>query len=472
MGHINISEPNNIIINQKKLYYILKKYPNIKTTFFDSRNKQLNIQITIPINNNSSIVGKYFVFSTGSINITIPKSLNNVKICIDYIQNLFNKHINDFIIKDNVWKGIHLKYKKYYKQLSKEWVSIRKTCITGSEAQCVLLNTPFFNKTKESYIYEKVYNIKNKKTKYKHTNQDKKYMFSGIMFEPIARELYIRITNSKISNNFKTQAFELGFCQKNKYIGASPDGLIFKYKKLNSSKKMKSLFEKKTEKLDIHYLIYKNINIFEILQKAYNLDYLTKFTYDEYIYLYKKKILVDCHLIEIKCPYKKNTSLSDVPFNLKKYRKDYYCQVQTQLYSTELPYCIFMICYLSIISRNIAIKQKAREKYTGVLVKILDHDESDDYTPTFIYPIDFVDSIYNNEKELKLKIKKRNIKKYQFIYWIMDDYKLIDVDYDKDWFNKKYPRIIEAYNEIKEKSESNKILYDPDDPDDENDYII
>jgi predicted phage-related endonuclease len=98
-----------------------------------------------------------------------------------------------------------------FKQLSQEWIDIRKGKMTASHAQAIGNN----GKGLETYIMEIMAEKYSSAEPDNYTNKD---IERGIELEDYAREMYELETGKKIT--------QVGFIEHNSFSGCSPDGLI------------------------------------------------------------------------------------------------------------------------------------------------------------------------------------------------------------------------------------------------------
>ena len=106
-----------------------------------------------------------------------------------------------------------------HNQYDKSWLVKRKKLVTATDISSVLDSNPF--KTKRELLLEKCYkNVDSKFTN--HNIYNNNAVEWGNKYEEVARNLYEELTNQKV--------FITGLLRhKNiNYIGASPDGLVFK----------------------------------------------------------------------------------------------------------------------------------------------------------------------------------------------------------------------------------------------------
>jgi hypothetical protein len=107
--------------------------------------------------------------------------------------------------------------------------------------------------------------------------------------------------------------------------------------------------------------------------------------------------------------------------------------------------------------------------YGGVLVKIVMEDESEQY----IYPPSIITNESNLDETLDYLDKKvithkndPNIVKSEYVFWCLDDFEAIEVDYDKQWYEShlKFIKLAQQKINKKEKEISDDIIVEFDDP--------
>lgn len=109
-------------------------------------------------------------------------------------------------------------YYKVYEELeqgTEEWLNVRKLKFTGSVANTIATN----GKGLDTLVKEKLAEVYSTKKYLEYTNSIKTPdMQRGNEYEDIARMIYEFETGYKVN--------QVGFIERSKYIGVSPDGLI------------------------------------------------------------------------------------------------------------------------------------------------------------------------------------------------------------------------------------------------------
>jgi len=389
MSHFSVMKPENIRINQLNLYKLLKKLnnENIFVIYENLLTKELKLDYTLP--NNTTLT--YLIFSSCRVNMTNARSMKDVVDGYNFLKNFITKHISDIILIDTVNEAISLIERRgEYPQLSKKWFEIRKRCITASEVNSIILKYPPY-KPYEQYISEKVLDLNNipRGDKFKGNAATR----HGQMFEPITRKIYVIKSNNSKLRHYNCYAYETGFYthKLNKFIGASPDGILLKYKKTV------------TMKPDIR-----------MLRK-------------------KQNSILDSCLIEIKC-LSRFVHVTDLKVN----KPTYYCQIQQQLYVTGLKYCVFINAKFTKYN-----KLPTHSEYVGVFG--IGYDSQ--YNEIYVYPDGY---LYKNYSiyEIMAKIKNLGCKQYKLVYWSLDKFEHMEIDYDKFWYENNIPMIKHAYKKI------------------------
>jgi len=175
------------------------------------------------------------------------------------------------------------------------------------------------------------------------------------------------------------------------------------------SKKIIKSIKKKIDNNTRVYNFYKNkINTDATFKKYLNMTEKTRFKYYELCYLYDCDILVDAYLLEIKCPYR----YKKLTGNLIEFNQSYYCQVQTQLYVTDLDLCHFFNCNITV---------------------------TDTPTPSMKNKIYY---LKNKTYSHKMPKNKNDIDKT--LYWI--DAQLSEVVYNESWYKTQLIKIEKIIN--------------------------
>jgi TATA-box binding protein (TBP) (component of TFIID and TFIIIB) len=426
MCHFGIIKPTGIRLNQCKMYKFIKAMNNDKIFIVYENLMDKTLKMDLSLDDGGIIT--YLIFSSGKINMTNIKSYDQRIKGYNFITDFIKKNIKSFIMTSRLTNAIDLvRNAGNVVQKSQKWLQLRVQVITASEVQAIILEKPLF-KTYESYIMSKA--EERCGLRRFHGN---KYTRFGECFEPISRYIYMYRINHEVNRKYKCLIYDTGFYIHpiNKYIGASPDGVIMKFKVdyLKSCNKLISIQE---------------------LEAAKN-----------------SKNLVDACLIEIKCPSKyKRTK------DIKKDKPNYYCQIQQQLYVTGLKYCVFLNNDFKIINEEEfvnGIDNPNGSPYRGVLIKLTMEDKSEQY----IYPPSIITNKSNLDKTLDYLDKKStthkndpNIVKSEYVFWRLDDFEAIEVDYDKQWYEShlKFIKLAQQKIDQKEKEIEDDIIVEFDDP--------
>jgi putative phage-type endonuclease len=371
-----IDEP--LFLNCQKIYEKITSLNDdtMIAIFENSENKHFSIKKNIPYKTTNLFVS-YEIFNTGKLNFS--GKLNpgeEIDLCYEFITKFIIDNIDEFMVKDIIYLTINLLKKNTEAQRSQEWFNKRLKCITSSEIYKALGKSKYVSK--EKWLSNKV--ARYLKFDIDYTN---KYMLFGIMMEPVAQKIYIDLYNEKYDK--KIVLYETGFhLNKNSnFIGASPDGIIFKFAK--------------------------------------NTDLIFKPKYDKLIDLYYKKKILEVYLLEIKCPSKWKKIIS-----LKSEYPNYYYQIQTQMFVMNIPYVVFMNNKFVTFESEIEYFHNIKKKHikSGVIGKKINEQ-------TFIYP----------EKNLNILLSKKEIlnkcENVKFIYWILQDMQILHIHYKKKWFENK-----------------------------------
>lgn len=412
MASIRFKETCSVRLDLNRLFDYISSVQNYSlfAIFDNSNNKSFQLEYRTPEGNTIT----YMIFNSGKIVMTHIVDFKQLEYGYKFITNFIIDNIKHFMLTNIIDKAIKLVNVKV-DQRSQEWFDLRKKCVTASELGALLVkNFPY--KTYEEYISEKAKGIKGEDTHFSN-----EFTLHGQMFEPIAQQYYVRLINSDNSLPYKILHYDVGFYTNDtKDIGASPDGILFK-------------FDNKTP---ISYLDNNNKEV------------LTK---------YKKDIL-DTFLIEIKCP----SHYKPVKNGLYKSKEHYYWQVQQQLYVTGLKYCIFMNNDFRILKKdewsNVTTKLKGVfycVKYCTETTDSLGLTKNGETEMKCLYPKNHYTT---DEKEIELLAiaelqrlkanKKYKVLEAKKIYWILNAFDVTEVDYDKELYEKQLPKLKKAREEF------------------------
>lgn len=330
-------------------------------------------------------------------------------------QWIHEKQYNDIYDKDTLRRLERfndLKKLRFSEQRSETWFKERNNAITASDIAIPLNDN----------CYEKPYKLILKKT----GNLDFKtnvHCYHGKKYEQIATMIY------EYRKNVKIEEFGLVMHSKYNFLGASPDGIVSKYK-------------------------YNGINLTNEVGR----------------------------MIEIKCPkVRKIKKEGEIKGNICPIY--YWDQIQLQLECCDLDSCDFWQCniqeynsreefikdtdenqpYLSKFSGNekgCVIQLLPRHAYN--MINKLGYYQVVYQYAEFIYP----DSIEMTPLELDVWISSKiseisNYKNYVFdkiFYWYLVDSHNVTIYRDKEWFNNSLPIFEKYWNYIKFYRSNNKIL--------------
>lgn len=138
----------------------------------------------------------------------------------------------------------------YMKQNTKEWENIRKMKFTASNANAILNRGKGLDTLIKKMITEKYSSGNYEQYVNKFSNE---HMIRGKEFEDKARAIYELETGNKV--------IEVGFIEKNQYVGCSPDGLVnddglIEIKNFNDDKYFELLLDGRIEKKYIDQMNY------------------------------------------------------------------------------------------------------------------------------------------------------------------------------------------------------------------------
>lgn len=417
MYHLKLLRPENIRLDQTKIYELIRELndKNILCIYENSQTKHLGVNYThVNPQSGATINITYYIFSSGTINITALKSLDEIDIAYNFITKFITKYYDRIVMFNKFEHTINNLLLPLPPQKSDEWKVMRRDCITASESQYVLLREPMY-KTLNLYMIEKAMSINGHSG---FTGNDATRW--GEMFEPIACQLYTRIINHKCGNLYNIVVYDTGFHKSpsNPRIGASPDGVCIKFSKHKT-------FTPPT------YTNYPSVD-----QLTSHMDRIA-----------------DIYLLEIKCPtnYHEVSTHADV----KKLKPNYYCQMQTQLYVMKLDYCVFMNNKF-VVHNNIneLVKYKNENNIIrfGIFLKLFLKNNTIEY----IYPNNVMETLSVVKSKLRQKtskyIKMNNLQKIydkvEYVYWSHDEYKLVEIDFNSHWWERRLPRFKKIYKKI------------------------
>ena len=424
-------------LNLRKLFKFIDglKNPNLICVFENIKGARLSIYYSC-LEHGTSVT--YLIFGTGSIIMT-GEGFSNTQhenYWYDFITKLLINNIEKFLLIDSIEQAIQLIEKKTCPQKSEEWLNLRKNYITASESQYILLDEPLYGSIDE-YIFEKANRMNGIRT-FKGNYATR----HGELFEPIAQEYYICAKNNDSSSKTKIILYETGFHTQDSYmIGASPDGIILKYLKPKTTSRSTSHltsrdYTRKSNEFNLpdlpdYYQNFKPSLDYQELADRNSLRLLT----------YKNKI-IDAYLIEIKCPVRWKPVLNSV----KDDRPNYYCQIQTQLYVTNLTHCIFFdVRFETFDSYDEFILVDKGHRWSGLVYVVI----IDDGKLVNLYP-NIVNTHAENElnKQLYHISTNHKIIEVKKKYWILMEHRDKLVTFDKKWYKSKLDSFISTRKDI------------------------
>lgn len=396
------------VLNVVKTYVILLMIISLKID-------DLNYCIVVKMTSTSKLTDKeLYVKLLNKENLKSTEKTKRMRRHIDATFDMTAKRKcpNDILSIDNTKKVIikkefkntdvifkNLCNVKQPEQKSKEWFAMRDNIISASDIGTILdvnKHAQPIDVLKRKLGYE-LY------TPTTHTEH-------GIRYERIAQMIYSHLFNTKV------RQFGLIISQKNKFLGASPDGINDKY----------------------------------------TLD-------DKFNELYGR-------MIEIKCPLTRKIMSFD-KINIPIY---YLYQVQLQLEVCDLEECDFVQCSISEISRD----ELLFHDYNEETVSILCMEESEPQKKTYkklnknisrgiiientenqnIYPPSLDMSINDYLKWFQENAKEKTY----FRCWILNDMNITTIKRDRNWFKTNLPQMKEFHKKLmyykKNREEFEKII--------------
>lgn len=169
-------------------------------------------------------------------------SKNIIKARLTVVLNEMSQPYFKFLEESMSYLDNHI----YYIQKSDEWLSQRKTMLTGTDAgKVIAINAP-----NTDNVEEKLFNIAKDKLDYKEILQSPNVshfrafgyaMTHGNIYEDVSIAIY------ELRNKVKVKEYGLISSNKSNFIGASPDGVVVNvdYSDYNSSKRYGRLVEVK-----------------------------------------------------------------------------------------------------------------------------------------------------------------------------------------------------------------------------------
>jgi len=371
-----------IEIDQIKMFNYIKSLNryDLNPIFGNSKNKSLQVDY---ITSHNTIT--YVIFRSCKINMTNVKSDENAIEGYKFITNFISDNIQYFTMENylmNVIDVIIDDSKKGIVQGSKEWLDSRKNCITASDAFKVIMKDPPFGQSLNGFILDKASFLLTGKSSF----EGNEYTQFGHYFEPIAQQILVRHYNE--TKPFKSCLYETGLIisKKSPFIGASPDGILFKFRN--------DLDIKYSEKVDIIKL--KEI----IIANEKEIKDNTK--------IKQQNLLLDVSLVEIKCPSK---TFKHIEKSVLEEKPHYYWQMQQQMYTIGVNNVVFMQCLFKYYESRDSYLEDDKRKYKGSFY-IVDKKA--------YHPLD----VLSDCPEITGIEKK---------YWYLEDCDMQDVLYDKKY---------------------------------------
>jgi putative phage-type endonuclease len=398
--------PENIYLDSKKIHTKIKEMndPTIISVYENSEHKHFSIKKKIE---NFSV--SYEIFNSGKLNFSGKiNPENEIEKSFNFIKRFISENFDDFIIKDCVFNTIKALECNNNKQRSRKWFKRREKYITASEICAALGKSKYL--TQDEWLRRKAENIR--------FNSNNKFITKGIILEPIAGQLYIHMHNKKFDH--KIHLFETGFHTRG-IIGASPDGVIFKF--------------------DTNVTFSNGDYIpIETLKKLYKMGEK------------RDNKIKEVFLLEIKC-----LSNPKIIKNVRKELKEYYYQIQTQMYVMNIPFAVLMInnfeMTYSEIEFLLSLKKNKRTPFYGVFLK---------KGNLYKYP----KMIYNDLSKCKEDINDKLLQNDKYIYWKLNSYQIINIYYDEEFIKKKMDKIEKIHNKLLK-----KIKYPTFGPEEEKDWL-
>lgn len=429
MTHFNII--GDISINQYKIFEIINTMNDtgLFATFENSKNRTLKIDYKAKtLFKGENVIITFLVFRSGKISMTNIKNKATSDEGYSFMTTFLLNNYKDIVMTNTmnnivrVIKGITEEDGTPIAQKSDRWLQLRGTTVTASEVFKVVMKTPSYGNTYESYIREKALYLAHGIKSF----TGNMYSRHGEIFEPLARNFYELYENNS-NRPYQVRIFETPFLLDKEYsfLGASPDGLIVKFNKNANIKKVLKLEDIEAILKEDNEKIMKN-NI-------------------------KDVCIVDACGLEIKCP----TNFHKVEKNLKEDKPHYYWQVQHQMRITDLKYTVFLQCkfvYLSFEEwKNDESKNKGYFHVKIVEKGVKLHDDLELILDHIVYP----DNIFD------MNIIPMN-EEYQIRYWKLVDYDITEVEFDERRYLKKIPKMRKAYEDFMELSKT--ITYGIEEP--------
>lgn len=326
----------------------------------------------------------YYIFQSAKINTTAVRSFKSIDKSYEYITKFINDNINNFRMTDFINDLIQLiRNTPDIKQRTKEWYEIRSKMLTASEIGNAIDLGIFSSPNQLAIQKRKLLNGEN------DLNDAMKH---GIIFEPIAKRIYIKRENNKGKRNVSLlDDLPLIPHSKYKFIGASLDAIAIV-----------------TKKSDENFI---------------TLDHLEE--------LYKNDEVIDAYVVEIKCPYTWD-SITKIKEN-----DAYKIQVQIQMDVTGLKYGTIVNNFIKTYKTHKEYIKDKKGIYQGGVVVENDGE--------YYYP-----DIDNDISSSLAEIKEKNIPG-KLIYWRYFGSNEYEVDHNPNWLESNIKKITERHEYIQKK---------------------
>jgi hypothetical protein len=409
MKMCHFKSPDTIEIDQVKMFKYIKSLNryDLNPIFGNSKNKSLQIDyITSSLGNTIT----YMIFRSCKINMTNVKSDDNMMEGYKFITNFITENINHFAMNNylmNILDIIIEDSDKGIEQGSEEWLQSRKNCITASDAFKVIMDNPPFGYSLNSFIIDKAFYLRTGKSSF----TGNAYTDFGHYFEPIAQQILVRHFNE--TKPFKSCLYETGLIisKKTPFIGASPDGILLKFREDQNIK-----YDEKVDIVQLRNNIIANEKEIKSNSK-----------------IKQQNIYLDVSLVEIKCPSK---AFKHIEKSVLIEKPHYYWQMQQQMYVLGVNNTIFMQCLFKYYDSRDDYLMDVNRKYRGTFY--LTNKKA--YHPS---------DVLSDCPEINGVEKK---------YWYMEDCDLQDVFYDA----KSYESYIDKFKDtMTEIQNINPIIEDP-----------
>ena len=400
---------NKLKLLKKIIKNITKNY-NIEYEDINSLKEQIIDTMTMVYNdidkeliefNLSNCMKLYYIFDEtydfkliyNKNDILIPKEFENIVNHVDYLANLPQPE-----------------------QRTEDWFNLRKNMITASCAAQAIGENPYSNQKPKDLILDKL--------DMGPPYEDNKFVHHGKKYEEIATKIYENIYNNKVEEYglIPHVGDRLEGTKSIDFLGASPDGIVSKFKLDNSF----------TDRVGT--------------------------------------------MLEIKCPFsRKIKTEGNIDGEICPHY--YYCQVQQQLECCDLDNCDFWQCeIIEFYNKQELDDDKSELKYKeeqnkdlnvpinctkGCIIQLLPKNKITKFClfdAKYIYPKNINMSNHNYDYWLLDEISNLHkkypklMKDYVFdriIYWKLRSCHNVKIERDRNWFKDNYSKYEELWNKIK-----------------------